>query len=609
MPLHTDTTPRSAACPALQRSAAKGSPGAMPSFQDDPPYPAPLLSVVMPYYRKLAEFERVLPSQYTYLARPDLEVVLVMDTPDEEAGLLALLEQYPKVRWTVVVNDTPHPWRPPCRAINVGLRHSLGQFVLVCSPESAFVGDVPTLALQIMQAHPDKVLIGRVGFARFDDLLGGETLGQVFNAVVPPGLKLTTFYGSICAARKSFEAVHGYDESFTEWGGDDDNIRVRLELQGHKLLASPALQLLHLSFEPRTGGEQFHPELDLYKCAPQSIQVNTAQGWGRDFDRVALRTTPWPLTPHAAPPTHVATDSDPLPEGLVIPTHSRRRCEICGRIGHFEPPQGYCLKCGPPPGTNAASWPTHAIPRILCVMQLHNEAYYLEGCLAHLRNHVDGIIALDDGSTDGTAALLDKEPLLVDRIVHPVRTPHVWDELRNKRELLERARSHGADWVLVCDADERFETAFLENLRHIARALPSEPPAAVIVSLKELWDRPSQYRVDGIWGLKAQARFFRLPAEIRFDSDPGLHAPWLPDALRTQGRMVRMFHHLYHLKTIRQEDRVRRRDFYKELDPDNRFQAIGYDYLTEEHEGMRLEQIGPGRGYAYATLPGDLPAP
>ena len=568
-------------------------------------HPPTRLSVVMPYFRKLAEFTRVLPLQHAWLARPDLEVILVMDTPDEEPELLALLTQYPDVRWTVLVNDRAHPWRPPCKAINVGLRHAVGQFVLVCSPESAFVGDVPSMALEVLQAHPDKVAIGRVGFARFADLENGKTLALVFDGVLPPDLTLHTFYGSICAARSSFEAVHGYDESFAEWGGDDDNVRVRLELQGHHLLACPGLRLLHLSFEARNGTAHYDVDLDILKCAPHSAQANTVHGWGRDFTRVAWRTPSWSSALAAAPAIPSATGST-LPTALAIATRSRRRCDICGRMGYFEPPQGYCVKCGPPPGQTSATWPPGTTPRILCVMQLHNEARYLEGCLAHLRGHVDGVIALDDGSTDGTGALLTQHPLVLDHITHPVRHPHVWDELHNKRSLLERARAYGADWVLVCDADERFETAFLESLRHIARALPNGPMAAVVISLRELWNSPTQYRIDGVWGAKTQTRFFSLPPEIHFEHNQALHGLWLPDGYVEQARMVRMFHHLYHLKSIHHEDRVRRRDFYKRLDPDHRYQAIGYDYLAEEPDTLRLESIRPGRDYLLTSLPNDM---
>lgn len=48
--------------------------------------------------------------------------------------MLALLAQHSKVRWKVVVNDEPHPWRPPHRAINVGLRDATGHYVLEASP-------------------------------------------------------------------------------------------------------------------------------------------------------------------------------------------------------------------------------------------------------------------------------------------------------------------------------------------------------------------------------------------------------------------------------------------------------------------------------------------
>lgn len=125
------------------------------------------------------------------------------------------------------------------------------------------------------------------------------------------------------------------------------------------------------------------------------------------------------------------------------------------------------------------------------------------------------------------------------------------------------------------------------------------------MGLKELWDAPRQYRVDGIWGIKTRARFFRLPQTIAFELDRELHGQWYPDEIRAQGRIALLDYHLYHLKTIRREDRILRRDFYRRLDPLKRFQPMGYDYLAEEGEGLLLEQIPPGREYDLATLPAD----
>jgi hypothetical protein len=70
--------------------------------------------------------------------------------------------------------------------------------------------------------------------------------------------------------------------------------------------------------------------------------------------------------------------------------------------------------------------------------------------------------------------------------------------------------------------------------------------------------------------------------------------------------VLRVHHIAYHLKSIRREDRLARRQLYNRLDPEKRFQPQGYDYLAEEGDGMRLEAIRAGREYRYDTLPADL---
>jgi len=44
------------------------------------------------------------------------------------------------------------------------------------------------------------------------------------------------------------------------------------------------------------------------------------------------------------------------------------------------------------------------------------------------------------------------------------------------------------------------------------------------------------------------------------------------------------------------EGRRARADLYNRLDPDRKFQAIGYDYLLDE-EGIELQPIEPGRDF------------
>lgn len=570
------------------------------SLKQMPPASHIALSIVLPFFRRLEEFRRVLPINHPYFARAEIEVVIALDENSEEHGLLELLRQYPDVRWKVLVNDAPHPWRPPCKAVNVGLRHAAGSHVLVCSPESAFVGDVPAQMLKIVRKHPNAIALGRVGFAGFDRISENLALEQIFEEAVPRELKLRSFYGSVCGPKSAFEAVRGYDEEFLKWGGDDDNLRVRMEMAGFQLMAFPEARLLHLGFEMRNGREQYDDKTDILKCSPHQAQANLRGEWGSDFSRLALANQP------VAGRQSEAVDTEFPYSPTAFAVRSRRRCRACGRLLYHNSQVAPCHACRPA-AAGVRQRPTRR-PKIACVLQLRNESLYLEGCLAHLRDHVDGFIALDDGSTDSTPEILQRESRLLDCIAKPAQAKHVWNERENKRVLLQRARELGFDWVLCCDADERYETAFLKQLHEIAGRFPAGSDACFYLALRELWDTPQQYRVDGIWGEKARARFFSLPDSVEFNQDQELHGEWFPDHIRRQGRMLRIDQRLYHLKTILREDRVRRRDYYKALDPDNKFQAMGYDYLAEEGKDQRLEKIAPGREYDFDTLPETLRA-
>ncbi|MGD9943801.1 MAG: glycosyltransferase family 2 protein [Burkholderiaceae bacterium] len=606
----------------------------------------PALSLILPFYRKLAEFRRVLPLNLPYFARAGLEIIVVMDESSEETALLQLLDEHPQVQWRVLVNDRPHDWRPPCKAINVGIRHARGRYLFVASPESAFVGDAPRLALEVAKDFPRGIAIGRVAFARFDDLQAAQgSLTACFDRHVrPQQAPLQGYYGSICGPREAFEAINGYDESFTTWGSDDDNLRVRLEMIGHTLLACPDLRLLHLSVEARVGGQNPHfaydAQRDRLRCSPDTPLANPGGDWGRDFSRIA-RDTPAiareapdiardpsdTLRHDAVPPLVVPSSDFEPPPGSVVPTGSRRQCRACGRYINYQAAATRCAHCTPaalhwqrpePPAAAssaklagpaaAAARRRDAGPRIACVMQLRNEAFYLPGCLDHLRGHVDGVIALDDGSTDATAAILRSESgLVVDCLTNPPANDaeHAWNEADNRRRLLLRAHELGFDWVLVCDADERYEQGLLRHLRGITASFAPVDPVRLILSLRELWDSPRQYRADGIWGNKTRVRLFPIAPGMSF-ARTALHGQWYPEHLRKYGRDVPLRGNLYHLRMIRATDRLERRDRYRRMDPDKRYQPDGYDYLAEEGPSLQLQPLPAGREYDFDTLPSAL---
>lgn len=234
--------------------------------------------------------------------------------------------------------------------------------------------------------------------------------------------------------------------------------------------------------------------------------------------------------------------------------------------------------------------------RLVVLLQARDEERFVPGWLENVGELVDGIIALDDGSTDSTAELLRAHPKLVELIEHAPGTE--WNERTNQIALVEAARRHGAEWILCLDADERLELAFVDDAHHRLDAADHDGVKVFRFDLRECWDDPCQYRSDGVWGMKKLCRLFRNdPAHRRFDPR-ALHRFWMPLELVAELEAVSRDTecNIYHLRMIRSEDREARAARYEALDPDHRYQALGYRYLTDE-TGLEIERITPRRRY------------
>jgi len=233
--------------------------------------------------------------------------------------------------------------------------------------------------------------------------------------------------------------------------------------------------------------------------------------------------------------------------------------------------------------------------RLLALVAVRNETPYLPGFLANVAPHVDGIVALDDGSTDGSGALLQSHPRILEVLRVPADRPQ-WDEVGNYKKLHAAALRHGAEWMIALDADERVEKDFRERVERVIRRGRRLGLSAFTLRLRELWNSPETFRIDGVWGRKRVARLFAARPDHRFDYRP-LHAAKAPLQARVARGFIAADLELYHLRTLRREDREARRDRYKALDPESFWQPeIGYDYFTDER-GLRLCRIDRRRGY------------
>jgi hypothetical protein len=208
---------------------------------------------------------------------------------------------------------------------------------------------------------------------------------------------------------------------------------------------------------------------------------------------------------------------------------------------------------------------------------------------------VDGIVALDDGSTDGTLEFLAECPSVIDLVRVPADRPG-WDEVGNYRRLLGAALAHCPAWTVVLDVDDRVERDFRARAERTIRRGRWRSRRAYAVRVRELWDAPDQYRADGMWGRKCQSRLFELRHDHVVDESE-FHAQKAPLQFRDRhGNYPLADLELYHLHMLTAQSREARRLRYEELDPLSRWQKEGYAYLTDE-AGLRLARIQPDRMY------------
>src|SRR4051794_26929340 len=95
--------------------------------------------------------------------------------------------------------------------------------------------------------------------------------------------------------------------------------------------------------------------------------------------------------------------------------------------------------------------------RLLALIAFRDETRFLPGFFRNVAPHVDGIVALDDGSTDGSAALAEAEPSVVELLRVAPGAQEDNEDATNRRALIEAAWQHQPDWLLGLDADERLE--------------------------------------------------------------------------------------------------------------------------------------------------------
>lgn len=144
---------------------------------------------------------------------------------------------------------------------------------------------------------------------------------------------------------------------------------------------------------------------------------------------------------------------------------------------------------------------------------VRNEAErYLDVWLHHLLSYCDGVVLLDDGSTDATREIASSYPEVdLHRNTGPSFLEH---ESEARNQLLHHTMRSGTEYVLSIDADE-----FIGDGIALREALHDGAPVYA-VTMREVWKVDEgqdtlALRVDGLWGDRRTHILWRSPGRPR----------------------------------------------------------------------------------------------
>ena len=177
---------------------------------------------------------------------------------------------------------------------------------------------------------------------------------------------------------------------------------------------------------------------------------------------------------------------------------------------------------------------------LVCLLPARNCAGEIPAYLDSVAGLADAIVALDDGSTDETAAVLEASPEVVRLLRNPRRDSYAgWDDAANRQALLDAAIELGARWALFLDADERIDPDDARALRRFVEHVAVPGSAYGFRVHRMLGDGTAYDRADlWVYRLFAPAAGQRLPTAT-------LHLVPIPTSIprdRWQKTTVRIQH-------------------------------------------------------------------
>jgi hypothetical protein len=217
--------------------------------------------------------------------------------------------------------------------------------------------------------------------------------------------------------------------------------------------------------------------------------------------------------------------------------------------------------------------------RIIALVPVKNEAFYIKGLLNNLQGKCDGVIILDDSSDDDTYEIADDPLILVKVKKHRSK---LFLDRDNRNILLDLLSFFNADWAFFIDADELFDDRFcdLYSLTDVKNV------DTIGFSLVNLWDEKGQFRTDlpdtqtHRDGIIFRWRMFKIYGRMQIIENNHLHfmtVPWMDPE-----RIFRAPVLLQHYGMFDRQVRLRKYQLYTNEDRLMLYNKRKYEYYLDD---------------------------
>lgn len=217
---------------------------------------------------------------------------------------------------------------------------------------------------------------------------------------------------------------------------------------------------------------------------------------------------------------------------------------------------------------------------LVCLLPARNCADDLPGYLDSAARFADAIVALDDGSTDGTRELLECSPLVRIVLENSSRTDYRgWDDSANRNRLLAAAAELEPNWIMSLDADERIDATDAAALREFV-ATEAVPGDAYLFRVFRMIGDLAHYDQSHLW----VGRLFAFERGQLFPAER-LHFVPLPTNI-PRSRWRETTFRVQHLGGLTESRRRAAFEKYRQADPDRVFQRE-YSHILQRPGKLR----------------------